>query len=223
MRILLGLLVLIAGAVPAAGQCCGDCGGDGQVTINDLVTAVNNALEGCTTGTPTQVPTATRQPTATRTPTNRCPFTFNTRGNALCFFRGRFNNGCGGELNSTFSSDGTNLIVTLETGVATPPQVSFLARITGATTASLSAWSSDGFQTSRPTAGSVELGTDATRLVVFPNDPPFQILGCNFVRYNGSYTGRGRSAVATDAEAEDLFARLRARAATPPPELVAAE
>lgn len=222
MRILIGLLVLIAGAVPAAGQCCGDCGGDGEVTINDLVIAVNNALAGCAAGTPTVPPTATRQPTATRTPTNRCPFTFHTTGTGLCFFRGRFNNGCGNQLDSTFSSDGTNVIVTIQTGLANPPQVSFLARITSATTATLSAWTSDGFQTSHPTAGSVELGTDATRLVVFPNDPPFQILSCNFVRYNGSYTGRGRS-TATAADTDDLFARLLAREATPPPELADGE
>jgi len=39
----------LLGLVPAdtLGQCCGDCNGDGQVTINELVTAVNRALEGC--------------------------------------------------------------------------------------------------------------------------------------------------------------------------------
>ena len=32
---------------PAVGQCCGDCDGDGTVAINELVTSVNRALEGC--------------------------------------------------------------------------------------------------------------------------------------------------------------------------------
>jgi hypothetical protein len=32
---------------PALGQCCGDCNGNGVVTINELITAVNRALETC--------------------------------------------------------------------------------------------------------------------------------------------------------------------------------
>jgi hypothetical protein len=35
-----------ATAVPPGG-CCGDCNGDGEVTINELITAVNNALGVC--------------------------------------------------------------------------------------------------------------------------------------------------------------------------------
>ena len=31
----------------AVGQCCGDCNGDGQVAINELVNAVNRTLDGC--------------------------------------------------------------------------------------------------------------------------------------------------------------------------------
>jgi hypothetical protein len=31
----------------AAAQCCGDCNGDGAVSVNELVTAVNRALTGC--------------------------------------------------------------------------------------------------------------------------------------------------------------------------------
>ena len=33
--------------VRAVGQCCGDCNGDGRVTVNELVTAVSRALDGC--------------------------------------------------------------------------------------------------------------------------------------------------------------------------------
>ncbi|HEX7409911.1 MAG TPA: DUF1566 domain-containing protein, partial [Candidatus Binatia bacterium] len=32
---------------PSAGQCCGDCNGDGQVTVDEILTAVNHALAGC--------------------------------------------------------------------------------------------------------------------------------------------------------------------------------
>ncbi|MDX2169699.1 MAG: hypothetical protein SF182_21700 [Deltaproteobacteria bacterium] len=35
-----------ATGVPIGG-CCGDCDGTGEVTINELITAVNNALNGC--------------------------------------------------------------------------------------------------------------------------------------------------------------------------------
>ncbi|HSQ00502.1 MAG TPA: hypothetical protein VL049_25045, partial [Candidatus Dormibacteraeota bacterium] len=73
MRMLLvALAALWWTAAPAAGQCCGDCAGDGQVTIDDLIRAVNNALNGCSEATPTSgtPPTATRTPTPTRKPTN---------------------------------------------------------------------------------------------------------------------------------------------------------
>jgi hypothetical protein len=38
-----------AAATPTATAppCCGDCNGDGMVSINELITAVNNALDGC--------------------------------------------------------------------------------------------------------------------------------------------------------------------------------
>jgi hypothetical protein len=31
----------------AAAQCCGDCNGDGAVTVDDILTAVNHALTSC--------------------------------------------------------------------------------------------------------------------------------------------------------------------------------
>jgi hypothetical protein len=31
----------------AIGQCCGDCNGDGQVTVDEILTSVNRALSGC--------------------------------------------------------------------------------------------------------------------------------------------------------------------------------
>ena len=37
--------LLMAGG--AMGQCCGDCNGDGQVTIDEIIKAVNRALNGC--------------------------------------------------------------------------------------------------------------------------------------------------------------------------------
>jgi len=48
--LILGAALVVAlrpGARRAAAQCCGDCNGDGAVTVDELVTAVNRALESC--------------------------------------------------------------------------------------------------------------------------------------------------------------------------------
>lgn len=215
--LLLTLTVLCWTTGMAAAQCCGDCAGDGNVTINDLITAVNNALNGCAavtptsgtpatptrTPTPTRQPTNTRKPTATRTPNDRCPSTFSTQGTNLCLFNGTFNRTCGGALNGTFSSNGRLLFVTIATNLVDPPTVSFSANVTNATSAALVAWSSDNFQTSRPTSGSVTLTNNGAQLVVFPDNPPFMIQGCNFVQYLGAYQAP-RSA-AERAAAGDLI------------------
>jgi len=42
---LVAMMGLVARGAPA--QCCGDCNGDGAVTVNELVTAVNRALTTC--------------------------------------------------------------------------------------------------------------------------------------------------------------------------------
>lgn len=224
MRVLMAVLALLtASAGRSAGQCCGDCAGDGSVTIDDLIRAVNNALVGCATETPTvgPSPTRTRVPTATRTPNDRCAATFNTQGNNLCAFRGTYNRGCGSEVNSTFSSNGAVVVVTLATGVPNPPTVSFAANVTQGSRATLTAWSTDNFQNANPVGGSVRLNDDRRQLEVFPNSPPFSIAGCQFVQYLGAYQ-RPRSAAdaAADGDLADALARLAARTPTPVPELV---
>ena len=48
MRILIALLISLSLAGQAgAQQCCGDCSGDGNVTIDELIAAVGNALGTC--------------------------------------------------------------------------------------------------------------------------------------------------------------------------------
>ena len=216
----------------AAAQCCGDCNGDGAVTINELITAVNNALDGCGAATPTAPPavtptasatpgrtsTPTKKPTTTPTPVPRCPFTFSDHGAALCGFLGPFNRGCGNDLNSVFSSDGTTLVVTIDTMLDNPPTVAFSATISDASNAQLSAWSSDNFQTMHPTAGTIQLTNDGQQLVIFPNDPPFMILGCNFVQYVGDFVSAAHRAAA-DSDATAALERLRAWRDRAPPEL----
>jgi hypothetical protein len=59
--------LLVVATQGAHGQCCGDCDGNGAVAINELITAVNNALNGCTPSPPT--PSATIPTTNIPTPT----------------------------------------------------------------------------------------------------------------------------------------------------------
>jgi hypothetical protein len=49
MGIMGATLVALLGSVPAAalGQCCGDCNGDGAVTVDEILKAVNHALTSC--------------------------------------------------------------------------------------------------------------------------------------------------------------------------------
>jgi hypothetical protein len=40
-------VTLAVRSAPAFAQCCGDCNGDGQVTIDEILQVVNRALNGC--------------------------------------------------------------------------------------------------------------------------------------------------------------------------------
>jgi hypothetical protein len=209
------LAVLFATTGSAGAQCCGDCNGDGRVSISDLVTAVNNALDNCGAATSTPTP----QPTVTPTPPNRCPSTF-TDNQGACLFSGHFNQGCGAALPSTFTSNGSALVVSIDTLVQPQSTVRFAAVVDSAATAHLTAWSSNDFQTTHPIAGQVQLNSNG-QLVVFPNDSPFMILGCNFVRYLGDFVGTsGRDRLQSSAAENDAaLQRLQAWMQRPVPEL----
>jgi len=45
--LVLGLALSLATSKVASALCCGDCNQDGQVTIDEIITAVNNALSSC--------------------------------------------------------------------------------------------------------------------------------------------------------------------------------
>ena len=47
MVVVLWGLSVVWNPARATGQCCGDCSGDGVVTVNEVITAVNRALGGC--------------------------------------------------------------------------------------------------------------------------------------------------------------------------------
>jgi len=125
-----------------------------------------------------------------------------------------------GALPSTFTSNGVALVITIDTLLQQPPTVRFAAVVDSATTAHLTAWSSDDFQTSHPTAGQVQLN-GGSQLVVFPNDSPFMILGCNFVRYAGNFVGSngGARAQTMAGESDASLRRLEGWMQRPIPEL----
>lgn len=60
-------------AAAVAQTCPGDLNGDRQVTIDELVSAVNAALNGCDGASVTRSPTPIRTPTRVRTPTGTVP------------------------------------------------------------------------------------------------------------------------------------------------------
>jgi hypothetical protein len=63
------MALVVFSASRLAAQCCGDCNGDGRVTINEILTSVNNALDGCSVApTPIGGSTATPAPTPTALP-----------------------------------------------------------------------------------------------------------------------------------------------------------
>lgn len=203
------LVCLLSGR--AGGQCCGDCNGDGVVAINELITAVNKSLTDCADATPTE------PPAATPTPANRCPFTFEDSGN-LCTFRGRFNQGCGAELTSLLTSNGSLVIIQIDTMTDDPPTVAFSAQVDSATTAHLTAWSRSDTQRIHPIEGQVQLAANGEQLVIFPNDPPFMILGCFFVRYAGDYVAANQL-----SEQQSELGPLNRSQARPIPELSESE
>ena len=223
MRKVLFVLALVCSQVGrASAQCCGDCNGDGRVTIDELVTAVNKALGSCADATATTQPTATPTPppTATPPPANRCPFTFSDNGN-LCTFHGSFNRGCGNELDSLLSVNGALVVVSIDTMLDTTPVLEFAAQVDNPTSANLMAWSTDGFNTVHVTAGVIQLTDNGGTLIIFPNDPPLQILSCNFVQYTGAYTAsaRSRARAVADTEPAAAFDRLHDWLARPLPDI----
>lgn len=67
LRALMFLPLSILAAAAAAAQCCGDCDRNGQVTVDELIQSVNNALDNCFQ-VPTPVGSSSPAPTPTPLP-----------------------------------------------------------------------------------------------------------------------------------------------------------
>ena len=165
MLLLAPLALFLAG--PATAQCCGDCDGDGQVDISELIRAVNGALD------PTCAP-----------PADACPYTFDTLSlTQRCAFAGRFNATCGPRTRAIVAVDGDTIAAVFNT----TPAVGFVATRTSATTADLVSWSVEPFATDDPVSGTMELLDGRTALTIVPDAPPFAYGGCDFVHYRGEF------------------------------------
>jgi len=217
MRILiLALALLMLAMRPAAAQCCGDCGGDGQVSISDLVTAVNNALGGC--GGPTPTPTVAL---------DACPIDFNDDntqpGTPDCYYRGRWNQSCGAaDLETLWRSDGAFVVVDL---LGFAPGLFFGAEVTEPGRAELICWYTNpdaaDCEGDQLLTGTVTLGAAGGTLEVRPTESPFMLEQCDFARYQGALFEVDTPAASTAARRgrgpAAALTRLRAVAAARSP------
>ena len=213
MRVMLLAVLLLLPPALAGAQCCGDCNGDGEVAINELITAVNNALGTCGgNATPTPLPT------------DECPIDFsddNTgAGTPDCYYIGRWNQSCGAaDLEAVWRGDGEVVIVDL---LGFDPGLFIGADVTGPGTATIIGWFTQP-DASDLTAlgGSLSLGTKGATLAVDPSEAPFNIDQCAFNRYRGQLEevvvpSAARAARPRAAVEPAALARLRAAAGTRP-------
>jgi len=181
--IVIAFLALLLVAPAAGAQCCGDCDGNGEVTINELITAVNNALGMCSDG-----PT----PTPTVPPGDSCPIDFlddNTQpGTPDCYYIGRWNGSCGADdLEALWRSDGDIVIVEL---LGFDPGLFVGAEVSGAGSADIIGWYTDPDASDLELVdGTVALGAGGATLDVDPVGEPFDIEQCAFTRYQGDFDG----------------------------------
>jgi len=179
MPLLIALFVLLAAAGPSAAQCCGDCDGTGEVTINELIRAVNNSLNGCSDVTPTVVP-------------DGCPVDFEDDNidpsTPACFYIGRWNATCGADdLEVLWTSDGEFIVIEFLGGF--DPGLFFGAEVDSPTSGSLIGWFTDpDAEEVFDAPGELTLGAGGGTLTIAPDAVPFQIEGCNFTIYNGELT-----------------------------------
>lgn len=193
------LVALLFGRpVAAPAQTCpGDLNGDHEVTIDEVITAVNAALNGCPAGpSPTASATPSPIPIATPTPppVTGCHQKFNQNTGDFCIFLGHINTTCGSQsLPVSFSPLGSfGVFFGLTPGGADCTQgqcYTFLAAATGENTARLTNWSNSlldpYFQ--HTLSGTATLSADGQQLTLHPDASPFSISGCPFVKFEGTY------------------------------------
>jgi hypothetical protein len=162
------ILVMLA-ADSGWARCPGDFNLDETTTVDEIVAAVDSALNGC------PLPVG-------------CPLRFDQRAgeDELCVFVGRYHPLCGfSNLEATFFSNGEDLIVSFFN-----PDIDFFAEVVDDGIAVLYAWQDVGDPPQEPVEieGEVLL-SDPPReaLTVSPFEIPFGIEDCDFERYEGRF------------------------------------
>lgn len=193
-------------AAPVGAQCpLADKDQGGSITIDEVVTVVKAALDGCaatptteptSTGTPTPTETATvvpdtPTPTASLTPlrADGCLDFFENRG--TCAFRGRWNDTCGSDqlivrLQEFGFPEDELFGSRLELGIKPPWE--FLALAATETIGVVHVGGQVGFQL-EDILGAVELSNNGRRLQVWIIDKPssVRIDGCRFEHFDGAF------------------------------------
>lgn len=149
-------------ASTAAAQCLGDCDGDAEVTVAEIVGAVSRALGDCD-----------RSPTPT--PVGGCPFRFaEDTGGLWCVYAGsirdrpvEFNPQCLAISRVAWKSDGAKLSLRIRT-----PRVHLTGSVTAAELASVDFWGLNAAAVVFPIQGVAELQAGQSITVYFP-DPQF--------------------------------------------------
>ncbi|MGE3500121.1 MAG: hypothetical protein AB7N53_19845 [Candidatus Binatia bacterium] len=181
------LLIATAFSLPAtaiAAQCCGDCDGDGRVTIADLLTAINLALNGGDAG-PTPSPTV---------PSAQCPIDFgddNTQpGTPDCYYRGRWSRTCGAnDLEALWRSDHSDpeLVLLIVSFLGFSPGLFIGAEVSSSHTAELLGWFTEpGANDLTEVSGDMTLTADGGTLTIITDQTPFNVDACAFRRYEGA-------------------------------------
>lgn len=213
MRRALAASLSLCLAAPAAARCSGDFNGNLSVEINELITAVNHALNGC----PDVLPTPTVPPGGA------CPLTFtddnSTSTGGECYFAGRWNAACGSDdLEAYWFGDGEVLIVEF---LGFTPGLFYAATVTSPTTAELIGWyqEPDASDCIVPAPGTLTLTGAGGGLVLQSDTRSLRIEGCDLVAFNGLLTDvvgvtSGRRAAAR-APSPQTFARIRLARDTP--------
>jgi len=195
------IALLAAGA--AGAQCVGDANGNGTVEVNEAVLVVNNLLNGCPGGS------------------MGCPYTFHDDvigAPRLCAFNGTQSGAACrvDDLRSFLISDGSTVVLILDTdplvGLAAEP----LPGHRGAHEASLTGWYTDPVTDFHPISGTMTLAGDGRSMRIDPTMEPISIEGCGFGLYTPTYDGQVSRAAATSAAApmsEPLpnFSRVQSR------------
>lgn len=190
MRRALTLILILAFAPAARAQCLGDGDGNGAVEIHELVSAVNNALNGCGARAPTPTPTRTRIPT--QTPRPACPLRFDqSSGQRACRFRGRFTNVCDlPDVDVLFASTGEVLVL----GIISTPRIYMGALPISPTAGVLGFWTTDPtFLVAEAWSGSVALTDGGRGLRIIPDFPAFTLDGCDADSFTMSFVGVERA------------------------------